>query len=342
MIGWGSLTVSFCITVLLTWGLIRVSISRHWFDRPVDRSAHKRPMPSGGGIAMTVVFLVTLLFYNGRGMVDATTLMLFAGCLPLALVGYIDDLRGLSIRWRLAAQLASALWVIYWVGDLPAIQFGGLRLENSPLINLLAVVSFVWLLNLFNFMDGIDGLAASEAVIVMLVSCLLATLGGETRELPVASLAIAVTLGFLFWNWPPAKIFMGDAGSNFLAYLIGALALTGIANGGSTPWVWLLLLGVFVVDSTYTLAYRLIDRQTWYQGHSNHGYQHAARRAGSHRRVTVGVITITLLWLAPLGGVATVKPEAGFYLAVIGLMPLLYLARRLRAGTPAVEMCGTN
>lgn len=316
----------------LTWVLIKFFTLRRWLDEPDHRSAHVRPMPSAGGLGMLVPFLLATGYFVTTGAMSAKTGLLLFGCLPIALVGLIDDFRRLSIRVRLPVQVASAVWVVYWVGELQAVPFGSWTLEHAAVLRLLAIVSFVWLLNLFNFMDGIDGLAATETGFVTLLSCLLVITAEDTSLITVASLTCAVAMGFLFWNWAPAKIFMGDTGSNFLAFVIGALALISLGNGSLNPWTWLLLLGIFVVDSSYTLLVRVLTRQRWYAAHSSHGYQVAARRLNSHQRVTLLALAINVGWLAPLAWLATRHPQAGLFLTALGWMPLVVLAALLGAG----------
>ncbi|MCP5345886.1 MAG: glycosyltransferase family 4 protein [Gammaproteobacteria bacterium] len=323
-------------TSVLTWGLIKFTTRRRWLDIPVERSAHRQPMPSAGGVAMLVPFLVGLVLFFLGGRIELPTLLIFAGCLVMALIGLVDDLHPLAIRWRLPFQFASALWILGWAGVLPSLQLAGWRVENPLLINGVAVLSFVWLLNLFNFMDGIDGLAATETSYVTLLSCLLAITANDQPIFSMSALTGAVALGFLVWNWAPAKIFMGDAGSSFLGYCLGALAITSLANGTMNPWSWLLLLGVFVVDATYTLLYRILSGQRWYEGHSSHAYQHAARLLGSHRRINLLVLAVNLLWLAPLAWLANNHQSTGLILTVVGLIPLVLLARWLGAGTTPV------
>ena len=284
---------------------------------------------------MVVTFVAGILFYLRDGLLSPTESLIFIGCLPVALIGLIDDFRTVDFRWRLVFQFASALLVVSLADPLPAIQFGPWNLEFAALVHILAALAFVWLLNLFNFMDGIDGLAASEVVFVTLVSSLLIINAEDQAVLAVSLLLGSVALGFLGWNWPPAKIFMGDVGSNFLAYTLGALAIVSITNGSMNPWSWLLLLGVFVVDATYTLFYRLLDGQRWYEPHSSHGYQNGARLVSSHRTVTLVVLGLNLLWLAPLAWLAARSPGFGLYLTVLGYLPLVLLARKLQAGNPA-------
>ncbi len=332
MFDWALQTVALLSSAILTFGVLRLFQIKHWLDEPDARSAHKRPMPTSGGIAMAMVFAVGVIYYFFNGQFTSLESMIFLGCVPIVIVGFIDDLRNLDFRWRLFFQFASAILVVICAGPMPTILIGPFSLESSVIVQILAVLAFVWLLNLFNFMDGIDGLAACEAIFVTLVTSFFLINAEDVASVAVSLLIASVALGFLIWNWPPAKIFMGDVGSNFLAYTLGALALISIANGSMNPWSWLLLLGVFVVDATYTLCYRILHGQQWHQAHNDHAYQRWARQLGSHSRVTLAILLLNCTWLAPLAWLADQNPYQGFYLTVVGYLPLTLIAWKLRAG----------
>jgi Fuc2NAc and GlcNAc transferase len=251
----------------------------------------------------------------------------------VALLGLRDDLAGLRVRWRLLGQTGAALWAVWWLDGVPTFFLGPWEVVNGWFVYGLALFAFVWLLNLFNFMDGLDGLAASEAGFVTLLSSLLLINSGDQVTDLLSLLTLAAVLGFLVWNWPPARIFMGDAGSGFLGYMLGILALWSIAAGSISVWSWLLMMGVFAIDATYTLFRRIADGQGWYLGHDTHAYQHAARRFGSHDKVVVAILTINLFWLAPLAWLANLQPQAGLWLTMLGWFPLILLARMIGAGS---------
>jgi Fuc2NAc and GlcNAc transferase len=337
MLDWELLLAAMVSTATLTYLFLSGTPGQRWLAQPTARGAHSKPMPSGGGIAMVIPYVSVIGYYLVTGTLTGREGLIYLGCLMVALTGLVDDIRNLGIRWRLPVQIVSALWVVYWAGELPPVQFGQWHVDFPVVIHILGVLAFIWLLNLYNFMDGIDGLAASEAGFVTLLSSLLVINSTAQAILPVAPILTAITLGFLLWNWPPARVFMGDVGSGFLGYAIAALAIVSIADGSLNPWSWLLLLGVFVVDATYTLLYRLIDRQRWFDAHNTHAYQQAARLLDSHQKVTLWVMVVNVVWLAPLAWLATRNPELGLYLVSLGYLPLVILARKLRAGQPGHE-----
>jgi Fuc2NAc and GlcNAc transferase len=188
-------------------------------------------------------------------------------------------------------------------------------------------------------MDGIDGLAASQAIFMLLAAALLVLIGtqGDAAGQPVfwwlPTLA-AATLGFLLLNWPPARIFMGDAGSTYLGFMIAVLALATIGLGWLSLWQWLILAAVFATDATVTLCRRLLQRERLFEAHRRHAYQQLARRWQSHRRVTLGVILVNVVWLLPLALLAGWYPGTGPALALLAYAPLVVLALRAGAGAP--------
>jgi Fuc2NAc and GlcNAc transferase len=201
------------------------------------------------------------------------------------------------------------------------------------LLNIFAVIYLVWLLNLYNFMDGIDGLAGAEAVSVCIgVVTLLAWRVPGTWDWCLPALLSLATLGFLVWNWPPAKIFMGDVGSCFLGLTLGGLSIQSATIDPALFWSWLILLGVFIVDSTSTLLHRILRGEKPYQPHRSHGYQNAALLFKSHLAVTAVVATINIVWLLPIAFFVALGSIQGITGLVLAYIPLIGLAIKLKAG----------
>ena len=326
----------FIASFLLT-GLIRHRApGAGMLDVPVARSLHDQAIPVGGGVAIALAFLCYALLCWWQGAIPASAVLALAGGGTLvAGVGLLDDLRKLPLRVRLLSQFVAAAWVLFWLPTAPPVDFLLFSLGNAWLLDLLTALALVWLLNLYNFMDGVDGLAATELVFVTAGGFLL----GVSFDDPVLGLLCAglgaAGLGFLAWNWPPARIFMGDAGSNFIGFSLGVLALLSLDQGSATVWTWLLLLGVFATDATVTLVRRMIRGDKWFEGHCCHAYQRAAIRFGSHRRVTLGALALNCCWLAPLAWWSALEPQWGLTLTLVGLAPLAALAIWLGAGVPA-------
>lgn len=320
-------------TWALTAFLRRYALSRGLMDLPNARSSHTQPTPRGGGVAIVVAFLLGLCFARALELgVSAELFYALGGAgLSIALLGFLDDHGHIAARWRLLGHFAAAAWVLFWLNGLPPIEVLGVRVALGWLGYVLAALYLVWLLNLYNFMDGIDGIASVEAISVCLGASLVYALLGVWVTAVLPLLLAACVAGFLFWNFPPARIFMGDAGSGFLGIVLGGLSLQAAWLEPRLLWVWLILLGVFIVDATYTLVRRLLRGEKVYEAHRSHAYQYAARRFGRHLPVTVTVTLLNLLWLTPVAIWVAMGGEG-----VLGLLlayaPLLVLAVFFHAG----------
>ena len=313
-------------------GLFRLAAQRTRLnDVPVSRSAHSAPVPVGGGLSIVVLLLLVAGYGYSVEIIRINELAALMAGLVIACIGMVDDVKQLDIRWRIPAQFLAAIYVVYCLGDVPAIDFGLFVFPESLLLNVIAVFALVWLLNLFNFMDGIDGIAATELIAVNLISIVIVINTDELITLLSAGLAAAAG-GFRLWNWAPANIFMGDVGSSFIGFSLGVMALLSMHHGSMTVWTWVLLVGVFIVDATLTLFNRFRRKQRWLEGHASHAYQNAARHYKSHAKVTITVLLINLFWLGPLAWLSMQYPEMGLVIAIVGLLPLVLLARRFGAG----------
>jgi glycosyltransferase WbpL len=303
----------------------RRALARGILDHPNARSSHSRPTPRGGGISIVVVVSLAAALSIYRDASDvAVPWAILCGGLAVATVGYLDDRSSLPVSVRMIVHVASAGWAVFLLGGLPAIQWGASVVHAGLWGDLLAVFAIVWMLNLFNFMDGIDGIAASEAAFVGAAGAGLGwVVGIHSTTDAVAAAVAAASLGFLLWNWPPAKIFMGDVGSGFSGYVIGVLALAGSRQHPGEIWVWLILTGVFFVDATVTLVRRIARGERVHQAHRIHAYQWLARRWGSHLRVTISMWAVNLLWLLPCAYFAEIDPMHAAWIALLALSPLV-------------------
>jgi Fuc2NAc and GlcNAc transferase len=326
--------VFFC-ACLLTGALRRYALSRGVVDVPNDRSSHTSPTPRGGGLAIALPFLAILVVGALTGdFAPAGAVALVGAGVGVAWLGFLDDHGHIPARWRLAGHFIAASWVLFWIGGLPTLRVFGVALDPGWPGHAVAAVYLVWLLNLYNFMDGIDGIAGIEAVCVGLGGALLCGLAGQGELAFAAALLAVAAAGFLVWNFPPAKIFMGDAGSGFLGIVLGALSVMSAHGEGALLWAWMILLGVFIVDATVTLIRRVLRGETFYEAHRSHAYQHAARELGAHRPVSLMVGAINLLWLLPIALLVGTGWLDGALGAVVAYLPLAGLALRYRAGVP--------
>jgi UDP-N-acetylmuramyl pentapeptide phosphotransferase/UDP-N-acetylglucosamine-1-phosphate transferase len=354
--------LAFSLPLALTWGAMPSLLywlhRRRLYDVPGERSSHARPTPTGGGL-LPVVGLglaVALAAAGGRGPAGAPGFL--AGVLVLLIVGLVDDRAGLPAPIRLACQLTAAgLFFLSLATDYgltagtktaagglsavigkplpPGIALPGSTAPGSgngipPWFLVAWFLGVVWSVNLYNFMDGIDGLAGSEAVIGGLF---LAWIGHHEQLPGITVLGLAAAggaIGFLRWNFPwrrPARIFMGDAGSTAFGFTFAAAWTLLWLHGSSWRWLAPLPLANFILDATLTLGLRAYRREAWYRPHREHLYQLLVRAGWSHRRVTIieALTAITGVLCARWAMTAdTLLPAAGYLVA----LTLLWLAGR--------------
>jgi len=319
---------------LLTGVVRRAAARRGLLDMPNTRSSHVIPTPRGGGIAIVIITLAAacaqVLLEGGRIPVAVAWI---AGGGLVAGIGFLDDLKGVSAMVRAGVQALAAIVLLSAV-DLPVVL--GLPQSSLGTVAFLWVagaLAVMWSINLFNFMDGIDGLASAQCVFVVVAATLLTGVGNGLGSSLVPCIAMAgACVGFLIWNAPPAKIFMGDVGSGFIGFGLIAGALTTGGKGPVSFWTWLVLNGLFSSDATVTLLVRLMRGQRIYEAHRLHVYQRLARRWSSHGRVTAAYMSINLIWCLPWAIATTQFPGNAPVLALAALLPLCMVAVAARAG----------
>ncbi|MGY2961413.1 Fuc2NAc and GlcNAc transferase [Pseudomonas sp. TE36184] len=326
----GVVLVSFALTVALR----RYALARSIIDVPNARSSHSVPTPRGGGIAIVLAFLLVLPFLTWSQLLPLQVLIAiwWAGAL-VAVVGFLDDHGHIAARWRLLGHFAAAAWALFWLGGLPVILVFGISVDLSWAGGFVAAFYLVWMLNLYNFMDGIDGIASIEAICACLGACLIYWLGGFEGLFWLPLLLAMAVAGFLFWNFPPARIFMGDAGSGFLGLVLGLISIQAAWVSSQLLWAWLILLGVFIVDSTFTLIRRLLRGDKVYEAHRSHAYQFATRRFGKHLTVTLTVAVLNLFWLLPIAMAVALLNWDGAWGVILAYAPLVGLAIKFKAGS---------
>ena len=274
-----------------TGAVLRVLEQRAILDHPNERSSHSVPTPRGGGLAVVAVILAAWMAIAAfAGTLGAISPALLAAA-ALAAVSWVDDLRGLGPAPRLIAQAAAvAVGLVALPESGPVFQ----GIFPPALDALFAGLVWLWFVNLFNFMDGIDGISGAEAASVGAGLCLVALVGGWPGEFGLYALtAAAAALGFLCWNWPPARIFLGDVGSVPLGYLIGWLLLGAAAAG---YWAVALLLPLYyLADATVTLGRRLVRGERVWRAHREHYYQRAVQRGLGHAAVVKVVLATNLV-----------------------------------------------
>ena len=317
----------FIITGLLTGVIKRYAYKLNLIDIPNDRSSHDKPTPRAGGFAFVLSFLLGLGILYYYHIVSFQLLMAFlGGGVLIAFVGFIDDINHVPAAIRILIHFIAAIWVIWIFKGMPALALGFFTWHWHLIGMAVGIVGLIWLINLYNFMDGIDGLATSEAIFVAIAAIIIFYLQPHRNSLEWIALLLAASVsGFAIWNWPPAKIFMGDTGSGFLGYVFGVFLIANVNDQLENIWIWLLLLGVFWVDATVTLFRRIYEGEKWYQAHRSHAFQIAATKYNSHWRVVMGVAFINVIWLLPMAIGIVYFPKWSILIFIAALIPLLFL-----------------
>ena len=325
----------FILSLLFTGYMRHYALEKNIIDNPNERSSHSIPTPRGGGVAVVASYLLALavLMYNQQ-LVIPVGLTLMAAGFVIALLGFLDDRGHINSMLRLTIHFLVAIGVVISLGGFGEVNvFNGFQL--GFVANIIAVLFLVWLLNLYNFMDGINGIASIEAITVTVSMAMLYLLLNVGLNHQILLLLAACVLGFLLWNFPKAKIFMGDACSGFLGLILGILALIALKENLALFCAWIICLGVFIVDATFTLIRRVVTGHKMYDAHRSHTYQILSRHFNSHTPVTLAVAAINIFWLLPIAYfVATQNyayPELGI---LIAYLPLIILAIKFKAGHP--------
>jgi Fuc2NAc and GlcNAc transferase len=289
------------------------------------RTLHEKIVPRGGGIVFATVFSAAIIATWLAGQLSGRLMLAFGlGGGAAGVMGFIDDIHEIRPHHKLIAQFCLALWlfaIIYEPIYAPLLR-GSVGITRAIVVLLLLFIS-LWLMNLYNFIDGIDGLAISGAVFICCaVMIVLAISHGDGHLLFIVVILAASSIGFLFFNLPPASIFMGDAGSIFLGYCFGATLLITVFSGQMSAWTWVTILGYFIADtSTTSLARIVLVRRHWYGVHRSHAYQNLARIYKSHAKVTYGVVAYNVLWVLPLAVWSVMLPEWAPAAAGLSLAP---------------------
>lgn len=285
------LATSFALTYLIK----NYAIKKSLVAEVNERSSHTAPTPHGGGIAIAVTWFGGLIYLYMHEMIEPTLFYALMIGVVISAVSYADDLFELSPKVRLLVQALVALGGLVALSGLETIDFGFFSVENQIVTNLFAFLMIVWFINLYNFLDGIDGYAGSEALFLAIAGLVL--FGGEHFVI----LAVSV-LGFLFWNWHRAKIFMGDVGSTLLGYTVAIFTIYYANESSQNLWIWIVLFGLFWFDATLTLFRRYKNGEKLSQAHRKHAYQRLTQSGWSHSKVAISSIGLNsvLFWIVYL------------------------------------------
>lgn len=296
--------IAIVFTLITQRALVNSSLAGNTLDYPNHRSLHERPTPRTGGIAMALGIACAWLLLPATPWLAA----LGGSALVLALISLIDDMRGLSAKMRLTAHFAVCMAFLAALG-----------IEWSWILILL--LPMVWAVNLYNFMDGLDGLAAGMTILGFGAYALLAALHGGTAVAVLSLCIAAAALGFLPFNFTPAKAFLGDAGSIPLGFLACAIGISGWHDGLWQLWFPVLVFSPFVVDATLTLILRAARGARLTEAHREHYYQRVAQMGFGHRNTAL--LEYTLMLLSGAGAVIIATGEGATpAITVVGLVAL--------------------
>ena len=328
------LSSAFVITVILTFFYKRVANRLGVFAKPNYRSSHDKPIPTGGGIIISFIFIwstIYLLFFIEKVSTEIFQIAvgMGMGAIAITIVGFIDDVVETRALTKLFIQIMLSIWIVF------------LFLENiQTMLDLMsgyfywpfifvALFLLVWLINVFNFMDAIDGMALSGSILIAWSAALIILVFQGSNENAVMLFLLGIVcFGFLLFNFPPASIFMGDAGSLFLGYIFGCLIFKTVIENDINTWTWLIILAHFLTETTLTTLMRIKLTRNWYKAHRSLAYQNLARLLKSHRKVTVGSIVFHLVWLFPLAFISARNPEMGLLLFLLAILPVAFITVR--------------
>ena len=301
----------FFLSALLTYIIKLYATRKNVLDIPNERSSHSMPTPKGGGLAIIMVFYIGLFYFKEH--VDSTLFYALFCAIPIAIISLLDDILTLSSKIRFFVQSVSTGMALFFLGGVSSIDFILFEL-NGAWVNLLAFMAMVWLTNLYNFLDGIDGYAGSEAVVVGLGIFVF-------FNNPLGLVIVAASLGFLLFNWHKASLFMGDVGSATLGFIFGVLVFYDTSEGNI--YIWLVLLSLFWFDATLTLIRRYKNGEMITQAHKKHAYQRLIQYGWSHDKVVLFALGFNLIFFVLLYFVENVLIV--FALNIIFLYTIVYL-----------------
>ncbi|MCV6622941.1 MAG: glycosyltransferase family 4 protein [Cellvibrionaceae bacterium] len=333
------LTTVFELALLaaLSWGLSHAvrcyALKAQVVDVPGERSSHSQVTPRGGGLAIVICASLYAIYLSVQ--TPSLIAWLLAIFLPAGLLGlfsFIDDHRPLSRRLRMLVHMACAALFIYLLPTTSSLQLGTYSIAiNSFWALPFSLIAISWLINLYNFMDGIDGIAATEAISLLFGLQIIIAANGAGFDQILMGLA-AIISGFLFINWAPAKIFMGDIGSCFLGLALAAVACYCSAYYQISLWSAIILLAAFICDASWTLLYRILSKQAWNEPHRSHSYQILSRRWESHSKVVCAMLAMNALWLLPLALLADYYSAWGGVIFALACLPFATIGHKLKAG----------
>jgi UDP-N-acetylmuramyl pentapeptide phosphotransferase/UDP-N-acetylglucosamine-1-phosphate transferase len=299
----------------LTYFIKNYAIKKSLVAEVNERSSHSVATPHGGGIAIAVTWFIGLIYLHFTNQIDPTLFYALLVGFVISIVSFFDDIYELSPKLRLIVQSSVAITGLYILGGLDSITFGIFEISNVVVVNIFAFIMILWYINLTNFIDGIDGYLSTTFIFLSVAGLILF---GDAH---FAVLAVAL-LGFLYWNWHKAKIFMGDVGSTLLGYSIVIITIYYANQEASNLWVWITLFGLSWFDATLTLVRRKLNGEKLSEAHRKHAYQRLTQAGWSHAKVTLYALILNMLIFALVYFIPNIA--LSFFISIV----LLYAAMK--------------
>ncbi len=279
--------ILFLLSFSLTYFIKEYAIKKSLVATVNERSSHSVPTPHGGGIAVSLTWFTGLIYFYMNDQMDPILFYALIIGAVISVVGLVDDIVELSPKLRMVVFTLVGASGLYIIGGLETITFGLFNISNIVVTSAFAMLLILWYINLTNFIDGIDSYLAVKFIFLSVAGLLL--FGGAH----FAVLGVSV-LGFLYWNWHKAKIFMGDVGSTLLGYTIAIITIYYANIESSNLWIWITLYGLFWFDATMTLVRRKLNGEKLSQAHRKHAYQRLTQAGWSHSKVTLYALGLNL------------------------------------------------
>ncbi len=308
-----SLTIS-VLSFILTYFIIRVALKHKILDIPNERSSHNIPTPRGGGLAIVISWFIGITVLRGLDLIERDLFFALLSGILLAIVSLIDDVVSLPPYIRLTVQLVTTIISLWFLNGINSISFAGLSIDSIIVLYPIVLIGIVWFINLFNFLDGIDAYASLEAIVIALAIYIFT--GNVINLILICSIS-----GFLFWNWPKARIFMGDIGSTQLGFVLVILGIYFHNTSQLSIIYWIMLSSLFWFDATLTLFRRWKNREKLSVAHRKHAYQRAVQSGLSHQNtILLSLLVNTII----IGFVIIVRKQPGLIVPVF-LINILFL-----------------
>ena len=324
--------IALVLAFLLTLNLRKYALKKNIIDVPNERSSHKVPTPRGGGVSFVITSILSFIGLCLYSSEYVYLWPLFAGSALIAAVGFWDDHSDLSSKFRLFLHIGISAITIFLLAKTSNNAILKEVIESQYILFLFFISALTFYINLYNFMDGIDGIASIQTITVFLSAFILhQSLEAESVVTGIYLIISAGVIGFLLLNFPPAKIFMGDAGSGFLGFTIGAFTFYSLGLGWPHFWAWVILSAVFVGDATYTIFKRIRNKEDITKPHRSHAYQIASRKFNSHKKVTLSVLIINVFYLLPVAYM-TLHGKVNLLVGIaLGYLPILAIVYAINA-----------